>query len=346
MFETHGLDLAKTGDMIVRQMMKIRKGEDFLVTVDSGADLRVAEAVANAARSVDARVALVYYPEPPEVGEGADPYLPEPVSAAIQNCDAWLSLERQYLLYSKPWQKTVKVGGRTRYLCLAGMDVEMLVRCIGRVDMAALAAFQTRLCGMTKNAKKMRITSPNGMDVSFQNDPRRPIDNHTGQADNANLPHMLPGQIGWEPVEESINGTLVFDGSIYPPIGTLRGPVSLEVKAAKIIEVKGGADATMFEAWLRKWNAPNMYNIVHICYGCNPGAKLTGNIVEDERVWGVTEWGIGFPPIGLGGKAGVAPSHTDGICLNQSIWMDGTQIEKDGEYVDPELAKLAKSLGK
>jgi len=33
--------------------------------------------------------------------------------------------------------------------------------------------------------------------------------------------------------------------------------------------------------------------MAHICYGFNPGAKLTGDIVEDERVWGCVEWGIG-----------------------------------------------------
>jgi len=340
------LELAKTADVIVRQMMKIKEGENFLITVDSGADSRVAHAVANAGKSVDAKVALVYYSEPPEVGGGADPYLPEPVSVAIQNCDAWLSLERQYLLYSTPWRKAFKVGGKTRYLCLAGMDVEMLVRCIGKVDMKALAAFQDRLWNMTKKTKKMRITSPTGMNISFENDPKRGIDNHKGKADDTSIPHMLPGQIGWMPIEETVNGILVFDGSLYPPIGMLRGPVSLTIKEARIVKISGGPDAKTFEAWLKKWNDPNMYNVVHICYGCNPGAKLTGNIVEDERFWGVTEWGIGFAPVTIGGKAGPAASHTDGICLSQSIWMGGVQTEKDGEYIEPELVKLAKKLGK
>lgn len=46
-------------------------------------------------------------------------------------------------------------------------------------------------------------------------------------------------------------------------------------------------------------------------YGFNPGAVLTGNIVEDERVWGSTEWGIGYvspfdaPPHGQDAKSTV-----------------------------------------
>lgn len=68
--------------------------------------------------------------------------------------------------------------------------------------------------------------------------------------------------------------------------------------------------------------------MAHIAYGFNPGAILTGNIVEDERVWGATEWGIGYvspfdaPPCGQDAK-----SHCDGICLDSSVWLDGVQID-------------------
>ena len=41
-------------------------------------------------------------------------------------------------------------------------------------------------------------------------------------------------------------------------------------------------------------NDPNMFRLAHVSYGFNPGAKLTGNMVEDERIWECTEWGIGY----------------------------------------------------
>ena len=73
-----------------------------------------------------------------------------------------------------------------------------------------------------------------------------------------------------------------------------------------------------------------------------PVEALAGNVVEDERVWGCTEWGIGYvspidaPPCGQDAK-----SHTDGICLNSTVWLDGRQIMKEGQVVDPELAALS-----
>ena len=35
-----------------------------------------------------------------------------------------------------------------------------------------------------------------------------------------------------------------------------------------------------------------------------------------------------------------AVSHTDGICLNSSVWLDGVQIMDEGKIVLPELAAL------
>ncbi|HUS79518.1 MAG TPA: hypothetical protein VM050_12760 [Patescibacteria group bacterium] len=76
-----------------------------------------------------------------------------------------------------------------------------------------------------------------------------------------------------------------------------------------------------------------------LCYGFNPGAKLREDIVEDERVWGCVEWGIGHM------RSAPTPSHSDGVCLNASVWLDGKQILDRGRSVNPELAELASKLG-
>ena len=118
-------------------------------------------------------------------------------------------------------------------------------------------------------------------------------------------------------------------------------PIRLTVKDGVIQKVEGGEEAAIYDKYLRDFDDPGMLKMAHIAYGFNPGAKLTGNIVEDERVWGSTEWGIGYvsnidaPPCGQD-----AVSHTDGICLNSSVWLDGVQIMDEGKIVLPELAAL------
>lgn len=155
---------------------------------------------------------------------------------------------------------------------------------------------------------------------------------------------MVPGQIGWTPFFESINGTIVYDGSVMP-LGIIDVPIKLHVKEGTVMKIEGGRMAKDYEKYLKSFNDPQMLRMAHLCYGFNPGATLTGCCAEDERIWGCIEWGIGavgpslVPPEGIPGA-----SHTDGICLNASVWIDDVQIMKDGDIIDPELKKLADKL--
>jgi leucyl aminopeptidase (aminopeptidase T) len=235
------------------------------------------------------------------------------------------------------------------------MDVDRLVRCVGRVDWKLTRQFVHHLTELTRHAKKVRVTTPAGNDVSFEMD-GRPVVPETMECTRLNAcgvhAHFLGGQIIWAPVEATINGRIVFDGSLAGGgeayFGLLKTPVVLDIKNGRITKVSGGQEATIFGKWLAKLDDPRMYQLAHICYGFNPGAKLTGIAVEDERVWGCTEWGIGYQSVYYNGKNApvAAVSHADGICLNSTVYLDGTKVVDQGRAVEPTLAKLAKRLGK
>lgn len=151
---------------------------------------------------------------------------------------------------------------------------------------------------------------------------------------------MLGGQSGFNAYHESFQGTLVFDGALWPPasLGILRSPVVLSIEKGTIQKIEGGHEATLFEVWLSSFNAPAMYMVDHACYGFNPGVnRPTGRILEDERVFGCMQFGIGP-------ASKEAPSHTDGVVLNPSVWADDTQLEQEGRYVHPELMELCREM--
>jgi len=340
-------ELTKAAHKLVFEMYKLKKGETFVITADTESDPRVVEATAAAAFATGAKPMVIWTASPLGVGKAADPMLPvEALTAVLNTANAWVEFNNKWLLYSTPYEKAMKENKKLRHLCLVGMNVDMMVRVVERVDLPTLEKFQDKLIAMTKAAKHIKMTTPAGGNVEFDNDPKRPIICEVGYADTPGS-HMLGGQIGWSPVFKSINGVIAFDGSVVPPIGLVKAPIKLHVKEGKIEKIEGEEDAHAFEAWLKNFNNPLMLRIAHVCYGVNPGARLTGNIVEDERVWGCTEWGIGYVGQMLtGGEPIPAPSHTDGICLNTSIWLNRKQIFDKGRVVEPELAKLAKKLGK
>ncbi|BAA30144.1 aminopeptidase [Pyrococcus horikoshii] len=347
---SYEFELGYAAKRLVSEILNVQSNEVVAITADTLSSEEVVNATARAVFEVGAKPLVMWIATPEGVGKAADPMLPQrALIGALKNVDVWIEFNYQWLLYSTVFDTVIKENKNIRYICLVGMNPDMMVRTIGKVDMKKLSKFLEMIAEITQRGKHVRITTPAGTDVEFENHPERPLIVHSGYVPKGTY-EMLPGQISWTPKLESINGVIVFDGSVYPPIGLLREPIKLEVERGKIVNIEGGREAREFSSWLEGFNDPNMYQLAHISYGFNPGAKLTGNIVEDERVWGATEWGIGNigPRLVPDIPGGIpAASHTDGICLNSSVWIDGVQIMDEGNIVyPPELAKLAKELKK
>ena len=335
-------ELQIAADKLVREIFGVKPGETVVLTADYGSNENVLRAVSDSVREADAQVMVITVPTPRSVGKAADPDLPiEPLTAALCACDVWIEFNHQWLLYSTPFERASSENKKLRYMCLVDFDEDLMIRTIGHVETPKLQVFMRKVAELTLSAKTMRVTTPAGCDVSFEIDPVHYVACDCGDATFPAV-HMLTGQINVVPRFGSIQGTIVFDGSVTPPFGHAPAtPIRLIVKYGVIQKVEGGEEAAIYDKYLRDFDDPGMLKMAHIAYGFNPGAKLTGNIVEDERVWGSTEWGIGYvsnidaPPCGQD-----AVSHTDGICLNSSVWLDGVQIMDKGKIVLPELAAL------
>ena len=187
----------------------------------------------------------------------------------------------------------------------------------------------------------------NGTCLTARNEGRKV--RHSGQlASFKGYPFMMCGQISWCPVEETINGKLVFDTAVFPPtdMGILSENIELTLEQGRVTKIEGGREAERFSAWLHAFHDPNMFRLAHYSLGFNPGVtKATGRIVEDERVFGCMEFGIGSQGKMIRGSYWTAASHTDGVVAKPTIMIDGTVIEADGKYVDPELVEICRQMG-
>ena len=162
-----GLELARAAQILVRDMVRVKPGEDVLIYADTESDWRTVEETSKAVHSVGGRVATMGYPTPRGVGEAADPDIPAPLGAAMSSCDVIIEFSSNYLLYSTPWRKAMETQ-RIRYLCLSGVTAEMMVRCVGRVNLSVLVDFQEKIAELTKGTRQMRITTPAGTNIQFE----------------------------------------------------------------------------------------------------------------------------------------------------------------------------------
>lgn len=348
MTRTYEYELTKAAHILAKDMFRLKAGETLVITADTQSDIRVVHATAAAAHVLGAKPMVILLASPLGVGKAADAMLPvEALTAALSTADAWVEFNEQWLLYSTPFERAMAQNKKLRYMCLVGMTVDMMVRLIGRIDAALLSEYLHKVTDMTQKAKRMRITTPAGNDLSFNFLPEeRLVGCDDGLCATPGM-HFLGGQISFFPEFDSIQGKLVFDGTISPPCGFLKEPVALEVQNGRVVSITGGRQAEELRNWLGSFDDPNMFRLAHGCYGFNPGARLGGNVLEDERVWGCTEWGLGYlspvdaPPDGIQAK-----SHCDGICMNSSVWLDGELIMENGVVLHPELKPLAERLTK
>jgi len=326
---------------LVEQIMLIKPGENVAISADTSSDMRVVRATAGAAMAAGANPVVVLHPTQTEGYQ--EP--PAPVAGAVAQADVWIEFAVGLIFLSNAYLRAIENGAR--YICLTGMDAQMLVNTIYRVDIHKLIAMGNRLKDMVMATDKVEIYSPAGTELTAFNRGRKA--RQSGKlADTPGEPVMLGGQVSWCPLEETINGRLVFDGALYPPtdLGALREPVSLTLVEGKITKVEGGGEAMRFEKWLKGFNDPNMYRLAHYSMGFNPGVtKVTGRIVEDERVFGCIEMGIGSQGPQIMGKTWKAAAHTDGIVLNPTIVFDGETIEEEGRYIHPDLVEACRGLG-
>lgn len=326
---------------LVRDFMLVKEGENVVITADTSADFRVVEAVAGAAYSVGANPVIIHYPTSGKAYE--EPI--RPVADAVVHADVWIELAYYCSMHTPCFRKAMENGAR--FTCLNGMDVIMLVNTIGRVDYDVLIEFGEYLTDKVHRSNEVIVTDKNGTNLVGYNQGRGV--KHSGQrATKKGYPVMLGGQVSWCPVEETINGKLIFDSALFPPdtLGLLNSNVELTLEKGVVTKIEGGKDAAIFEKWLNKFNDPNMFRLAHYSIGFNPGVtKPTGRIVEDERLFGCIEMGIGSQGASLMGACWDAAAHTDGIVSKPTILLDGYKLEENGIYVDPEARKFCKALG-
>lgn len=330
----------KAAMKMVKDVMLVKPNENVVITLDSSSDSRVAKAVSNCVYLLGANPITVNYPTTGKSYQ--EPW--KPIGAVVSNCDVWIELAYTTIMHSPSFQEALENG--VRYACFTGMDVIMLINTIGNINYPLLVEFGEFMKNRIEKSNKIEIKCKNGTNLLAYNEDRK-VKNSGQLATKKGFPVMLGGQISWCPIEETINGTLVFDAALFPPeqIGQLSKPIKLELEKGRIIGIEGDREAKIFENWLESFNDPNMYRLAHYSLGFNPGVtESTGRIVEDERIFGCIEMGIGSQGESIMGSFWDAAAHCDGIISRPTIYLDDKLWEENGVYKEKEVVEFCKKL--
>ena len=336
-----GPELARAALILMRDMMCVVAGEHVLITTDTHTDRRAAEALQNAAYALGARVATMTLAPPlPFQGGLANKFMPDPVTAAAQNCDAWVDLCMPYIAGAAVYDKAMK-NGRTRYFLAADIGAEGIVRIFAKADLDQVFAVSDMFNALLEESagKSARFTTPLGTDVRFT------LANPEGLAiERATRPggYFVPGTVLVIPELDSVKGTVVCETTFHEYYTTLAEPYRFEVDGKIKSVTGGGTELKIIDRALRRAGNGAYGNIVHFTCGYHPAARFTGtSFIEDQRVIGCNAVGLGLPQWVEGG----GENHPDCVMKEQSFWIDDQQIIDRGVIVaPPDLAEAARAL--
>lgn len=220
----------------------------------------------------------------------------------------------------------------TRTALMPGVDPARLEALLD-VDYEALARRTRELADRFRGARRVRLTTPAGTNLSFEiaGDGVR-LD--VGDLSQAGAIGTLPAGKATVPVAEgTAQGVLRADGSVSG-LGSLAAPVTIRFSGGRAVEIE---DPRLRE--LLASCGSEAFRLAEFGIGTNPRATLVGNPAEDEKAAGFAHVALQADSAGLG-PAG-APARVLVVLRGARVEIDGRPLP--AEFLTPPAGPPAPS---
>lgn len=252
---------------------------------------------------------------------------PKQVAELMEKFDVVFCPTSKSLTHTNARREASKKG--VRIATFPGITEDVMIRGLN-ADYKKIARLSIKLKKILEMGKHIKVTSPAGTDISFSIKGRTAIASKGlfhKKGESGNLP---TGETFLAPVEGTSNGVFVVDGSLAG-FGLIKNAnIKIKVKDGFATQISGGATAIKFKKLLDSVGH-DARNIAEFGIGTNDSAKLSGILLEDEKVLGTVHIALGNN-ISMGGKVNI-PLHVDGVIKKPTVYLDGKLLMKDGKLL-------------
>ncbi len=314
-------ELISAAQVAVRDCMGLQPGERVAVVTDEPCRT-IGAALFQVTREFGNEVVLLEII--PRRTNGEEP--PPEVAYVMQSVDVVLCPTSKSLTHTNAKRAASAKG--VRVATLPGVTEDMMIRCMN-ADYHKIADLTNKLVAMMEQTSVIRVTAPGGTDITLPVRGRKAYASHglfRQKGQGGNLP---TGEAFLAPLENLSQGIVVVDGSMAG-IGMLKEPLRITVKDGYAEQIAGGAEAEKLTQLVEIHGRPSR-NVAEFGIGTNDRAKITGVILEDEKVLGTIHIAFG-DNVSMGGSVNVQ-SHLDGLVLSPSVWFDDRLIMEQGRLL-------------
>ncbi len=311
------IKLFRAAKKAVRESLKIRAGENFLLVTDKQ-KLEIAEALAYWAKKAGAETTTYL--------------MTETLRPITEPTKLFKELMKRasvvvYMLDARTEEKSfrgfmVSEGmKRSRIGMMPGITRDMMERLVN-IDFKGMDAFTRKVVRVLKDADDIVIENPAGTRIAFSVRGRKwNVGNGdiSQQGKHGNLP---AGECYTCPVEETFTGKLVtclIDDKI--------GRSEMEFNRGRLVRWKGKG----IEAIVKNIGTDETgFTIGEFGVGTNKGARICPNILEAEKAFGTVHFAIG-DSYGIGKNK--SKHHYDALVEKVTIRARGTTIARNGKFM-------------
>ena len=314
----------KPARKVVSDSLGVQPGEELLVVYDTRVSGRISESIVSYARSIDVEVVSMLFPAREYIPD--KPWMrqepPKVVAEAMKRADAVFVHTTTSMSYAAA-RKTATAEG-VRILSAPRLTEEEIIRTTN-VDLEELSSISKKVADVQKNAKRIKITTPGGTDVSWEQKGAAPMIVDGVCRTKGSFSQLPSGASACVPQEGSAEGVVVIDGMLHNLDFPLSEPIRLTIKEGRITKIEGGKEAAQFRKKVAEANDANAFTCpAEWAVGTNAAANLTPQI-EGERCYGLINTGIGGNTHIPGGNV-QSRFHLDGVMLSPKLEVDGRVI--------------------
>ena len=323
------MDLLDSANKIINECMGVKEGETVLVITDTIKE-NIGRVLFQAASKHSKAEESILVVIPPRTRHGEEP--PSPIAKLMKCIDVIVAPTEFSLTHTQARKNATKLGVRIATLPMITLDM-LTGESLG-TDYIEMKRKIERLFELCRPYNKVQLKTELGTDITLEVDPEKWVKDTGLLTEKGKFGNLPAGELFIAPLEGTANGTIVIDGAMAGLGQLTSDPLKITVVDGYATEIDGGKEAkqlkTILEEARKKLDKPeNVYNIAELGIGMNPGAKIIGNPLEDEKVMGTVHLALGDNST-FGGtvKAGI---HLDGIITNPTLIVGPEVILDKGE---------------
>jgi leucyl aminopeptidase (aminopeptidase T) len=208
---------------------------------------------------------------------------------------------------------------------MPGMTDDMFSHGAITADYAQVKTLTEQVAALLSEGSQVRVEK-DGLSLSFSIEGRDGVLStglYLNPGESGNLPS---GEAYIAPMEGTAAGQIKVDGSIAG-IGALNSPMVLTVEQGRLISAEGESGDRLLDML----GAGDGRLLGEFGIGTNNKARITGVVLEDEKVYGTIH--VAFGSNNTFGGVVAAGVHIDAVVMKPDVYIDDKLIMRAGELL-------------